>query len=71
VKPIRDLPRPSEAGACEHCGALVFGDSVRCAQCEKFPVKLHRCPRCKSIASADETRCWKCRRPFEPGGDYL
>jgi uncharacterized OB-fold protein len=64
-------PLANEAGACEHCGALVYGDSVRCTQCGKFPIKLHRCPKCGSIASQNEQRCWKCRRPFEPGGDFF
>ena len=59
------------ATSCEHCGALVFDDSIRCRQCGRFPVKLHRCARCGSISAKDESKCWKCGRVFPPDGDYL
>jgi hypothetical protein len=60
-----------EAGDCEHCGALVYGDTVRCKQCGKFPVKMHCCPRCKCISAKEAERCWKCGRVFQFDGDYL
>jgi hypothetical protein len=63
--------RPDEAGACQHCGALVYGDSIKCRQCGKFPIKIHRCNHCGSIAAATADRCWKCGRPFTPDNDYL
>ena len=64
--------RPAaEEGACEHCEALVYGDSHHCPQCGKFPIKLRLCPKCKSISSKDETMCWKCRRAFQPDEDFL
>ena len=63
--------KANEAGSCQHCGALVYGDNIRCPQCGKFPILMHQCPRCKSIAAATVTRCWKCGRVFEPDGDFL
>ncbi len=60
-----------EARACQHCGALVYNDNRRCAQCGKFPVLLHRCRHCGCISPGEAERCWKCARAFEPGGDYL
>ncbi len=67
----RKAQKVNEAGSCEHCGALVYGDNIRCPQCDKFPIKMHKCPRCKSIAAANVAQCWKCGRVFEPNGDYL
>jgi RNA polymerase subunit RPABC4/transcription elongation factor Spt4 len=61
----------SDAGACDHCGALVYGDNIRCPQCGKFPIKMHHCPHCKSIAAISADKCWKCGRVFEPDGDLL
>lgn len=61
----------NQASACEHCGGLVYGDTMRCPQCGKFPTRLHRCPRCGSIAAKEADQCWKCGRLFEPDGDYL
>lgn len=61
----------NEGKACEHCGALVFEETVRCPQCNRFPTKLHCCPKCHCIAAADAEKCWKCGRVFEPEGDYL
>ncbi len=61
----------NEAGACEHCGGLVYGDTIQCRQCGKFPIKMHRCPRCGCISAKEAARCWKCNRVFSPDGDYL
>ena len=63
--------KAGEDSACQHCGALVYGDNIRCPQCGKFPIRMHQCPRCKSIAAASAERCWKCGRTFEPDGDFL
>lgn len=63
--------KASDAGACAHCGALVYGDTLKCLQCGRFPIKLHRCARCGSISAATSERCWKCGRVFAPDGDYL
>ncbi|HLI48012.1 MAG TPA: zinc ribbon domain-containing protein [Chthonomonas sp.] len=63
--------RAEEASACEHCGALVYGDTRRCPQCGRFPIKLHLCPRCKTISAADAERCWRCGYVFLPEHDYL
>ena len=60
-----------EAGACAHCGALVYGDTLRCPQCKRFPIKLHLCPKCRSISAASSENCWKCGRVFLPDGDFL
>ena len=68
----RSLQRKvNEEGACEHCGALVYGDTTRCSHCGKFPIKIHRCPRCRCISAGSASKCWKCGRVFEPEGDYL
>ena len=61
----------NEARACQHCGALVYAETRRCAQCGKFPVKLRQCPRCGCISEATATVCWNCGRAFFPGADYL
>lgn len=61
----------SDQGACDHCGALVFGDSIQCAQCGRFPIRIHQCPRCKCLSAAATDACWKCGRVFQPDGDYL
>jgi len=61
----------NEAGSCDHCGALVYGDNTKCPQCGRFPIKMHQCPRCKSIAASTTASCWKCGRVFEPDGDFL
>lgn len=63
--------RAEEAGACQHCGALVYGDTRRCPQCGRFPIKLHLCPRCKTISAAEAERCWRCGYVFLPDCDYL
>jgi RNA polymerase subunit RPABC4/transcription elongation factor Spt4 len=64
--------RPAnEAGACEHCGGLVYGDSLKCPQCGKFPVKIHQCKHCGCISASTADRCWKCGRMFAPESDYL
>ncbi len=63
--------KANDAGACGHCGALVYHESVRCYQCGKFPVKLHQCPKCKSIASLEAVVCWKCGKGLNPDGDFL
>jgi hypothetical protein len=60
-----------EEGACEHCGALVYGDSLKCKQCGHFPIKIHCCPRCRSFSADTADRCWKCGRVFIPDSDYL
>jgi RNA polymerase subunit RPABC4/transcription elongation factor Spt4 len=60
-----------EPCACEHCGALVYPDTRKCAQCGHFPIKLHRCPRCRLISAKELERCPACGRLFEPDGDYL
>jgi len=65
------LKKASEAGACEHCGALVYGDNLKCPQCGKFPVKIHRCLRCGSISARTADNCWKCGRVFLPDSDFL
>ena len=70
-KLYKAMQKVNEAGACDHCGALVYGDNVRCPQCGKFPIKMHQCPRCKSIAAIGADKCWKCGRVFEPDGDLL
>ena len=71
MKTPRMRLQASEEGACQHCGGLVYGDTLQCPQCGKFPIKMHKCPRCGSIASKEADRCWKCGRIFEPGGDYF
>ena len=64
--------RPAdEAGACEHCGALVYGDNLKCPQCGKFPIKIHHCRHCGCISASTADRCWKCRRMFTPNSDFL
>ena len=65
------LSPANEASACEHCNALVYGDSSRCPQCGKFPIKIHHCKHCGCISASTADRCWKCGRPFTPDGDYL
>ncbi len=60
-----------EARVCQHCGALVYGDSRACPQCGKFPVRLHCCPKCGFISPGDAARCERCGRVFEPNGDYI
>ena len=67
---IRNI-KVNEPGACQHCGALVFGDTLKCSQCRRFPVKIHSCPRCKAISAAKAANCWKCGRVFAPYSDYL
>ena len=67
----RSRNKASEAGACEHCGALTYGDTLRCPQCHKFPIKMHRCSHCQCISAQNAERCWKCGRVFRPDGDYL
>jgi RNA polymerase subunit RPABC4/transcription elongation factor Spt4 len=59
------------SAACAHCGALVFGDTKKCPQCGRFPVKLHLCPKCKAVAGENAARCPQCGRMFNPAGDYL
>jgi RNA polymerase subunit RPABC4/transcription elongation factor Spt4 len=63
--------KANEPGACQHCGALVFGDTLRCSQCGRFPIRIHSCPRCKAISSAEAEACWKCGRMFVMDGDFL
>ncbi|MCC6730543.1 MAG: zinc ribbon domain-containing protein [Chthonomonadales bacterium] len=63
--------RKDTAGACQHCGALVYAETRRCPQCGRFPVKLRLCAHCRHIAPADAARCPRCGRPFQPDGDYL
>ena len=63
--------KTNEAGACEHCGALVYPDCKECAQCGNFPIKLHLCTRCGFISPEEASRCAKCGRMFSPDGDYL
>ncbi len=60
-----------EPTACEHCGALVYPETKRCAQCGHFPVKLRLCPKCHTVASRGDERCPRCGRVFEPEADYL
>lgn len=60
-----------ESRACDHCGALVFGDTKKCPQCGRFPVKLHLCPRCKTVSAVQESRCPQCGKVFDPLGDFL
>ena len=72
IEDIVKEPRgPDSASTCEHCGALVYGDTKRCHQCGRFPVKLRKCPRCRMIAKGDADVCPRCGRPFDPLGDYL
>lgn len=63
--------RPDDPGYCQHCGALVYADSTKCAQCGKFPIKVHRCSHCGFLSAPTAERCWKCARLFQPDGDYL
>jgi|GEM_PF-1923171 hypothetical protein len=67
----RPVRARNEDCACQHCGALVYGDSSRCSQCGKFPVKLHKCADCGCISDETAVKCWKCGRVFEPDGEYL
>ena len=63
--------KPNAPGACEHCGALVYPDTKKCAQCGRFPIKLHQCPVCRTIGGREEDHCPQCGRMYEPDGDYL
>src|SRR5579859_2766897 len=65
------LDKPNEPAACEHCGALVYGDTTSCNQCGHFPIKMHKCQHCGCIAAITSAKCWKCGRYFEPEGDLL
>ena len=62
---------PGEEGYCEHCDGLVYNTTLKCPQCGKFPIKIHRCPRCHSLSAPDADRCWKCGKVFLPDSDYL
>ncbi|MBC7527686.1 MAG: hypothetical protein H7308_09055 [Chthonomonadaceae bacterium] len=61
----------NDAGSCQHCGALVYNNTLRCSQCGKFPVRIHLCPKCKSISAVEAIQCWKCGKPLELDGDFL